>query len=85
MTEHTTRAEQSADAQRRREATLLAWPIGQKLHLLAGKEVPNWLHSFAGYVTAIGRKRYKMRIPVCDDRERWISASQVQLTDPWAR
>ena len=78
-------AKQSADAQRRSEEALLAWPIGQKLHLLAGREVPKWLHSFAGYVIGIGRKRYKVRIPVCDDEERWVSASQVQLTDPWER
>lgn len=64
---------------------LLEWPIGQKLYLLAGREVPHWLHSFAGYVTAIGRKRYKVQIPVADDKERWVSASQLQLTDPWKR
>lgn len=63
----------------------LAWPLGAKLHLLAGRGVPNWLHSFAGYVTKIGRRRYKVRVPVDDDKERWVPARQLQQTDPWAR
>lgn len=63
----------------------IGWGIGQKLHLLRGKEVPMWLHSFAGYVTKIGRKRFKVRIPVDDDKERWVSPTQLQLNDPWAR
>lgn len=59
--------------------------LGDKLHLNAGKDCPQWLHSFAGYVTKIGRVRVKVRIPVDDDRERWISISQLTLNDPWER
>ena len=65
--------------------TNLAWPIGQKLHLLSGRGVPMWLDSFAGYVTAIGRTRYKLRIPVDDNRERWVPARQLQPIDPWGK
>ena len=61
----------------------LSFCIGQKLYILSGKRVPNWLHSFAGYVTGIGRKRYKVRVPVNDNKEIWITSSQLQLTDPW--
>ena len=63
----------------------IAWPINQKLHLMEGHGVPLWLHSFAGYIVAIGRNQYKLRIPVDDNTERWVSATQLQLTDPWGK
>ena len=57
--------------------------VGDKLYLNAGKDCPSWLHSFTGYITKLGRVRVKVRIPVDDDRERWISLTQLSLTDPW--
>jgi hypothetical protein len=56
--------------------------IGDKVYLNRGNGCPVWLHSFCGYVTRIGKVRYKVTVPVDDDKERWVRATQLSETEP---
>lgn len=56
-----------------------ALSIGKFIIMHRGKEVPLWLDTMGATITRIGRKRYRVSVPVDDDKERWISASQITL------